>query len=244
VVCWVDTVVLEEGTYVFGGTRLHFHFWSVLYPHRGYWCKLCCFEIRAEVQHVNPKRLYPHTRLYGATTQKSSLRTVIASKTENLMLEYADWWRTTFFTLGSQLAWLCLPCLVQEVSCIRHRIRACPLGHGSFIAFSCSTQQWGLGHIRDSQGISFPCANIGWAAAFWRHINGTVSPSVRMIQGQIMTFSSLEYTKSRWNSTLFRNRKVKLETSRWRHIVVVIMTLQPFVVPWPLFQFLDPIHSR
>jgi hypothetical protein len=22
------------------------------------------------------------------------------------------------------------------------------------------------------------------------------------------------------------------------------MTLQPFVGPWPLFQFLDPIHSR
>jgi hypothetical protein len=26
--------------------------------------------------------------------------------------------------------------------------------------------------------------------------------------------------------------------------IIIIMTLQPFVGPWPLFQFLDPIHSR
>jgi hypothetical protein len=25
--------------------------------------------------------------------------------------------------------------------------------------------------------------------------------------------------------------------------VIIIMTLQPIVGPWPLFQFLDPIHS-
>jgi hypothetical protein len=25
---------------------------------------------------------------------------------------------------------------------------------------------------------------------------------------------------------------------------IIIMDLQPFVGPWPLFQFLDPIHSR
>jgi hypothetical protein len=27
-------------------------------------------------------------------------------------------------------------------------------------------------------------------------------------------------------------------------IIIIIMHLQPFVGPWPLFQFLDPIHSR
>jgi hypothetical protein len=27
-------------------------------------------------------------------------------------------------------------------------------------------------------------------------------------------------------------------------IIIIIMALQPFVEPWPLFQFLDIIHSR
>jgi hypothetical protein len=27
-------------------------------------------------------------------------------------------------------------------------------------------------------------------------------------------------------------------------IIIIIMALQPFVGPWTLFQFLDPIHSR
>jgi uncharacterized protein HemY len=27
-------------------------------------------------------------------------------------------------------------------------------------------------------------------------------------------------------------------------IIIIIMVLQPLVVPWPLYQFLDPIHSR
>jgi hypothetical protein len=27
-------------------------------------------------------------------------------------------------------------------------------------------------------------------------------------------------------------------------IIIIIMDLQPFVGPWPLFQFLDPVHSR
>jgi hypothetical protein len=27
-------------------------------------------------------------------------------------------------------------------------------------------------------------------------------------------------------------------------IIIIIMAVQPFVGPWPLFQFLDPIHSR
>jgi hypothetical protein len=27
-------------------------------------------------------------------------------------------------------------------------------------------------------------------------------------------------------------------------IIIIIMALQPFVGPWPLFQVLDPIHSR
>jgi hypothetical protein len=27
-------------------------------------------------------------------------------------------------------------------------------------------------------------------------------------------------------------------------IIIIIIALQPFVGPWPLFQFLDPIHSR
>jgi t-SNARE complex subunit (syntaxin) len=27
-------------------------------------------------------------------------------------------------------------------------------------------------------------------------------------------------------------------------IIIIIMVLQPFVGPWPLFQFSDPIHSR
>jgi hypothetical protein len=26
-------------------------------------------------------------------------------------------------------------------------------------------------------------------------------------------------------------------------IIITIMALQPYVEPWPLFQFLDPIHS-
>jgi hypothetical protein len=26
-------------------------------------------------------------------------------------------------------------------------------------------------------------------------------------------------------------------------IIIIIMALQPFVEPWPLFQFLDPMHS-
>jgi hypothetical protein len=27
-------------------------------------------------------------------------------------------------------------------------------------------------------------------------------------------------------------------------IIIIIMALQYFVGPWPLFQFLDPLHSR
>jgi hypothetical protein len=27
-------------------------------------------------------------------------------------------------------------------------------------------------------------------------------------------------------------------------IIIIIMALQPFVGPWPLFQFLDPLHNR
>jgi hypothetical protein len=27
-------------------------------------------------------------------------------------------------------------------------------------------------------------------------------------------------------------------------MIIIIMALQPFVGPWPLFQLLDPIHSR
>jgi hypothetical protein len=27
-------------------------------------------------------------------------------------------------------------------------------------------------------------------------------------------------------------------------IIIIIMALQPFAGPWPLFQFLHPIHSR
>jgi hypothetical protein len=27
-------------------------------------------------------------------------------------------------------------------------------------------------------------------------------------------------------------------------IIIIIIALQAFVGPWPLFQFLDPIHSR
>jgi hypothetical protein len=29
-----------------------------------------------------------------------------------------------------------------------------------------------------------------------------------------------------------------------KYIIIIIMALQPFVGPWPLSQFLDPIHSR
>jgi hypothetical protein len=29
-----------------------------------------------------------------------------------------------------------------------------------------------------------------------------------------------------------------------RIIIIIIIALQPFVGPWPLFQFLDPIYSR
>jgi hypothetical protein len=31
---------------------------------------------------------------------------------------------------------------------------------------------------------------------------------------------------------------------RDNYIIIIIMALQPFVGPWPLFQFLDPIHGR
>jgi hypothetical protein len=27
-------------------------------------------------------------------------------------------------------------------------------------------------------------------------------------------------------------------------IIIIIMAVQPFVGPWPLYQFLDAIHSR
>jgi hypothetical protein len=27
-------------------------------------------------------------------------------------------------------------------------------------------------------------------------------------------------------------------------IIIIIMVLQPSVAPWPLFQLLDPVHSR
>jgi hypothetical protein len=27
-------------------------------------------------------------------------------------------------------------------------------------------------------------------------------------------------------------------------LIIIIMAMQPFVVPWPLFKFLDPIQSR
>jgi hypothetical protein len=27
-------------------------------------------------------------------------------------------------------------------------------------------------------------------------------------------------------------------------VIIIIMAVQPFVRPWPLFQFLDPIRSR
>jgi hypothetical protein len=27
-------------------------------------------------------------------------------------------------------------------------------------------------------------------------------------------------------------------------IIIIIMSLKPLVRPWPLFQFLEPIHSR
>jgi hypothetical protein len=27
-------------------------------------------------------------------------------------------------------------------------------------------------------------------------------------------------------------------------IIIIIVALQPLVGPWPLFQFLDPIHNR
>jgi hypothetical protein len=32
--------------------------------------------------------------------------------------------------------------------------------------------------------------------------------------------------------------------SKLKFIIIIIIAVQPFVVPWPLFQFLDPIHSR
>jgi hypothetical protein len=35
-----------------------------------------------------------------------------------------------------------------------------------------------------------------------------------------------------------------LITQAQHHVIIIIMALQPFVGPWPLVQFLDPIHSR
>jgi hypothetical protein len=41
----------------------------------------------------------------------------------------------------------------------------------------------------------------------------------------------LEKVKKEWNSVL-------------QIIIIIIIALQPFIGPWLLFQFLDPIHSR
>jgi hypothetical protein len=37
---------------------------------------------------------------------------------------------------------------------------------------------------------------------------------------------------------IFNNKRIIIV------VVIIIMALQPFIGPWPLFQFLDPIHSR
>jgi hypothetical protein len=45
-----------------------------------------------------------------------------------------------------------------------------------------------------------------------------------------------------WAKTVYALDRVAIATGLLHNII--IMVLQPFVGPWPLFQFLDPIHSR
>jgi hypothetical protein len=37
--------------------------------------------------------------------------------------------------------------------------------------------------------------------------------------------------------------KIAKETLTSIHIIIIIMALQPFVGPWPLFQLRNPIHT-
>jgi hypothetical protein len=32
-------------------------------------------------------------------------------------------------------------------------------------------------------------------------------------------------------------------SSMSERVIIIIMDIQPFTGPWPLFQFLDPVHS-
>jgi hypothetical protein len=46
---------------------------------------------------------------------------------------------------------------------------------------------------------------------------------------------------------LYQNKNCKRRQPYWQSIIIIIiiiMALQPFVGTWPLFEFLDPIHSR
>jgi hypothetical protein len=55
-------------------------------------------------------------------------------------------------------------------------------------------------------------------------------------------------TRTSWVKWNFMVHKIKLGpefySSSLTLIIIIIMALQPFVGPWPLFQFLDPIYSR
>jgi hypothetical protein len=52
--------------------------------------------------------------------------------------------------------------------------------------------------------------------------------------GRLMHVKCKDYTTVRCNLSILHKNC----------IIIIIMALHPFVEPWPLFQFLNPIHSR
>jgi hypothetical protein len=49
--------------------------------------------------------------------------------------------------------------------------------------------------------------------------------------------------KKSYKTFVLQDLCVDLKYDNLLHIII-IMAVQPIVGPWPLFQFLDPIHSR
>jgi hypothetical protein len=54
------------------------------------------------------------------------------------------------------------------------------------------------------------------------------------------------YVKVKVKSSLCLTNQALRHEGVWGsgYIIIIIMALQPFVGPWPLFKFLDPIHTR
>jgi hypothetical protein len=75
----------------------------------------------------------------------------------------------------------------------------------------------------------------------WRQIS-------KFISGWMHSRNSIEYcrlitAKQRWtHGTHLRSRATPIRNIII--IIIIIMAQQPFVGSWPLFQFLDTIHSR